>query len=408
VHPAVLIHVLHRINALCVAAVVIASSIETFRAARRRPGLRVLALAAPVLVLGEITLGAMSVMSFLDLATVESHLAVATALLATQVAIVLAGRAAPDPAAASSPWPTWVIDMVRLTKPRITGLVIATFGGGLWLAPGDKTRWRVIMTLIGTALIVAASNTLNMFLERDADTLMARTRDRPLPRGRVSPEAALVFGAALACAALPLLFLAGNVLTGLLAGLALFSYVVVYTPMKRRSAAALFVGAVPGAIPPLMGWTAATGQVQLPGLVLFSILFFWQLPHFLAIAIYRSNDYARAGFKVLPAAVSTRVTRVYILVFSGVLVVSTVLLQPLRMAGARYELVAALLGAVLLGWGLAGFRRAAAAAWARSLFLFSIVYLTLLFVALVVDAAPGMTAAAKSGFVAIAPVHPPT
>jgi protoheme IX farnesyltransferase len=155
--------------------------------------------------------------------------------------------------------------------------------------------------------------------------------------------------------------------------------------MKRRSSWALFIGAVPGAMPPLMGWTAATGRVQLPALVLFSILFLWQIPHFLAIAIYRSDDYRRAGVKVLPLTISPRMTQVCIVVFSAILVVSTILLQPLRVAGNHYLTVAVLLGAVLIGWGLAGFRRAATAAWARSLFLLSILYLTLLFVALVVD-----------------------
>jgi len=242
-----------------------------------------------------------------------------------------------------------------------------------------------VMTLIGTALVVSASNTINMFLERDQDRLMERTRARPLPEGRLSPEAALAFGAALACAALPLLFLAGNALTGILAGVAFASYVAVYTPMKRHSAAALFVGAVPGAMPPLMGWTAATGRLDAPGLVLFAILFFWQIPHFLAIAIFRSEDYARAGFRVLPLATSARATRIYILGFSLALVAATALLQPLRVAGGHYLVVAAALGGLFIGWGLAGFRRAAARPWARSLFFFSIVYLTLLFVALIVD-----------------------
>jgi protoheme IX farnesyltransferase len=384
-HPTVLIHVLHRMNGLLVAALVIASSVVTFRAARGRAGLRALALLAPVLVLAQLALGVWSVLSFLDLLTVESHLGVATALLATQVGVVLAGRSAARAAGAAPLRARWVADMISLTKPRITGLVVATFGGGLWLAPAPMAAWRVIMTLIGTALVVAASNTLNMYVERDADKLMDRTRERPLPEARVSPEAALAFGVALCCAALPLLFLAGNALTGILAGVAFFSYVIIYTPMKSHSAAALFVGAVPGAIPPLMGWTAATGRLDAPGLVLFAVLFFWQIPHFLAIAIYRSRDYQRAGLKVLPLEISRRSTRIYILIFSLVLVVATLLLEPLRVAGMHYVAVAALLGAVQIGWGLAGFRRAAANTWARSLFFYSIVYLTLLFVALIID-----------------------
>jgi protoheme IX farnesyltransferase len=389
-HPTVLIHVLHRLNALAVAALVIASSIATLRAARGRPGLRALAVVAPLLVLTQIALGVVAVLSFLDLVTVESHLGVATALLATQLLVVLRGRQ-PSLAELASEATTplghlrWAADLVRLTKPRITGLVIATFAGGMWLAPGALPRWRIIMTVIGTALVVGASNTINMFLERDADKLMDRTRDRPLPEGRVSPEAALALGTALVCASLPLLFLAGNALTGILAGVAFFSYVGVYTPLKRHSGTALFVGAVPGAIPPLMGWTAVTGRLGAPGLVLFAILFLWQIPHFLAIALYRAADYERAGFRTLPLETSERATRVHILFFSVVLVVATVLLEPLHVAGTVYAVAAVALGALLVGWGLAGFRRAASRAWARSLFLFSIVYLTLLFVALIVD-----------------------
>jgi heme o synthase len=383
-HPTVLIHVLHRMNALVVAGLVIASSIVTFRQARGRAVLRALAINAPVLVLVQIALGVASVVSFLDLVTVESHLAVATALLATQLGVVLLGRNV-DVAAITPFRLRFLVDLVRLTKPRITGLVVATFAGGVWLAPGGMARWRLVMTLIGTALVVSASNTINMFLERDQDRLMERTRARPLPEGRLSPEAALVFGTALVCAALPLLFLAGNALTGILAVVAFVSYVAVYTPMKRQSAAALFVGAIPGAMPPLMGWTAATGRLDAPGLVLFAVLFFWQIPHFLAIAIFRSEDYARAGFRVLPLVTSARATRIYIVGFSLVLVAATILLQPLHVAGVHYLAVASLLGTVLIGWGLAGFRRAAARGWARSLFFFSIVYLTLLFVALIID-----------------------
>jgi heme o synthase len=381
-HPTVLIQALHRLNALVVGSLVVAAAVATWRAARGRRDLRALAATGPLLVVVQIALGVRAVQTFLDLATVEAHLAVATALLATQALVVLRGR----PDAAPAPWRlTWIAEVVRLTKPRITSEVIVTFLGGLWLAPGTIDHWRVIMTLVGTVLLVAGANTFNMIMERDVDPLMERTRDRPLPRGTVSPEAALVFGAALSCAALPLLFLGGNLLTGLLGFLALGSYVGVYTPMKRHSSAALFVGAIPGAIPPLMGWTAVTGRIDLPAFVLFSILFLWQIPHFMAIAIYRAADYARAGLKVLPAAISERATHVTIVGFSIVLVAATLLLEPLRVAGPRYLAVATLLGAVFIGWAAAGFRRSATRAWARSLFFFSLVYLTLLFVALALD-----------------------
>jgi protoheme IX farnesyltransferase len=381
-HPTVLIQALHRLNALVAGSLVVASAIATWRGARGRRDLKALAVLGPLFVVVQIGLGVRAVQTFLDLATVEAHLAVATALLATQALVVLRGR----PAAVPPAWKlAWFAEIVRLAKPRITGLVIVTFLGGLWLAPGTIDRWRVLMTLIGTVLLVAGANAFNMIMERDVDPLMERTRDRPLPRGTVSPELALVFATAMSCASLPLLFLGGNFITGLLGFIALGSYVGVYTPMKRRSGAALFVGAIPGAVPPLMGWTAVTGHIDPPALVLFSVLFLWQIPHFLAIAIYRSADYARAGFKVLPAAISERATRLTIVGFSVILVAATILLEPLRVAGPRYMAAATLLGLVLIGWAAAGFRRTAAGPWARSLFLFSIVYLTLLFVALAMD-----------------------
>jgi protoheme IX farnesyltransferase len=226
-----------------------------------------------------------------------------------------------------------------------------------------------------------------MYLERDVDPLMERTRDRPLVRGTVSPEAALVFGTALACIGGPLVGLGSNLLTGVLGMLAFGSYVAVYTPLKRHSGAALFVGAVPGALPPLMGWTAVTGHLDAPGVALFAILFCWQVPHFLAIAIYRGADYARAGLKVLPLSISSTATRFTILAFTLALVVATVVLGPLHVAGRPYVVAAVLLGAVFVGWAVAGLRRLSPPSlrWARSLFFYSLVYLTLLFVALIVD-----------------------
>jgi len=381
-HPTVLIQALHRLTGVAVALLVIASSIMTMRRAGSRRDLRALAVVAPLLVCGQIALGVGAVLSFLDLATVEAHLGVATALLATQVLIALRADPQAVPGRISM---GWFASMVRLGKPRITGMVIVTFLGGLWLAPGEIAHWRTIMTLIGTALLVAASNALNMYLERDVDALMDRTRDRPLPRAIVSPEAALAFGTGLSCVGIALVFLGSNLLTGLLGMLAVGGYVAIYTPLKRTSAAALFVGAVPGALPPLMGWTAVTGRLDAPGLALFAVLFLWQIPHFLAIATYRGADYARAGFKVLPLTVSVRATRAIIVLFSVGLVAATIVLEPLRVAGPRYALVATLLGAVFIGWAAAGFRRAAENRWARSLFVYSIVYLTLLFVALAID-----------------------
>ena len=184
---------------------------------------------------------------------------------------------------------------------------------------------------------------------------------------------------------MPVLLLAGNALTGILGTLAFVAYVGIYTPMKRTSSAALFVGAVPGALPPLMGWTAVTGRIDAGALALFGILFLWQIPHFLAIALYRSADYGRAGFEILPLVVGERPTRFVIVGFSAALMAISLSLGPLHVAGAVYTTTATLLGTGFLLWGLAGFRRAANRLWARSLFFASLVYLTLLFAALILD-----------------------
>jgi protoheme IX farnesyltransferase len=275
--------------------------------------------------------------------------------------------------------------MVRLGKPRITGMVVITFLGGLWLAPGEIAHWRTIMTLIGTALLVAASNALNMYLERDADALMERTRDRPLPRAIVSPEAALAFGTGLSCVGIALVFLGSNLLTGLLGMLAVAGYVAVYTPLKRTSGAAVFVGAHPrgaAAADGLDGGDRPPGRAR-AGAVRGAVPLADP-----AFSGDRDLSWRRLRARRLQGVAADGVgprTRATMLVFSVVLVAVTIALEPLHVAGPRYALVAALLGAIFIGWAAAGFRRAAESRWARSLFFYSIVYLTLLFVALAID-----------------------
>src|SRR5262249_22150439 len=202
------------------------------------------------------------------------------------------------------------------------------------------------------------------------------------PAGRLPAEVALFLGMGLSAIALPLLALAVNARTALLAAAALLTYVLVYTPLKRRTTAALAIGAVPGAMPPLLGWTASAGRIEWPGLVLFGILFLWQIPHFLAIASFRMEDYQRAGLKVLPVERGERVTRHRIVVYSVALVAVSLTLVPLGVGGTAYLGAAAVLGALFLGLGAWGLRASAGPRWARGLFLGSIVYLVLLFAAL--------------------------
>ncbi|TMB26136.1 MAG: protoheme IX farnesyltransferase [Deltaproteobacteria bacterium] len=280
-------------------------------------------------------------------------------------------------------------DLLALAKPRITALVVFTTAIGLWLAPHGLRPLTIALTLVGTVLIVAAANVLNMYLERDTDALMARTMHRPLPAHRMDPGVALKFGIALAAVSVPLLTFAVGALPGLLASIALVSYVLLYTPMKRQTAASLLVGALPGAIPPLIGWTAATERLDLPGILLFAVMFLWQVPHFLAITLFRKEDYARAGLVVQPNEPGgEREARANIVRYTVALVAVSLLFVPLGVGRGAYLAVALMLGAVFLGYAIAGLRQGAGRRWARNLFLLSLLYLPVLFGALVLDRHP--------------------
>jgi protoheme IX farnesyltransferase len=279
-----------------------------------------------------------------------------------------------------------IADYVSLAKPRITALVAFTTASGLWLAPIRPRLSIVLVTLLGTVLAVASANVLNMYLERDTDALMSRTKHRPLPARRMDPQLALLFGLLLGAVSLPLLSLAVGPRPGLLAAIALVSYVLLYTPMKRRSSAALLVGAVAGAMPPLIGWTAATGTLDLPGVLLFAVIFLWQVPHFLAITLFRREDYARAGLLVLPNEPDgERKARRNIVCYTVALVSVSLLFVPLGVARNLYFATAFFAGALFVAHGLNGLRPAAGPRWARKEFVLSLAYLTVLLGALVID-----------------------
>jgi protoheme IX farnesyltransferase len=275
-------------------------------------------------------------------------------------------------------------DLVELTKPRITAVVLATTAAGLALAPAHVSASRALLSLLGTVLIVGSANALNMWWERDVDGLMDRTKDRPLPAGRLAPEVALAFGLLLGLIAMPIL-LAVNLTTGLLGLLALVTYVAAYTPLKRHTTLALVVGAVPGAMPPLMGWTSATGSFGVGGLLLFGVLFLWQLPHFLAISLFRTQDYVRAGLKVVPAERGVWAAKWRIVAYTVLLVSVSVMIAAYHVAGTYYLGAALALGAIFLGIATAGLRGTAGDRWAKSLFGYSIVYLVLLLSTMIAD-----------------------
>lgn len=270
-------------------------------------------------------------------------------------------------------------DLWALTKPRVTMMVVSTGAVGLYLAPVVPAKEVRVGFLVGTTLLVAAANAMNMYLERDIDGRAERTKNRPLPAGRLGSGVARCFGVVLFGLALLWLTLLVNGLTAVLGLLAFFVYTAVYTPMKQRSPGALVVGAVPGALPPLMGFTAATGQLDLSGLTLFAIMFLWQLPHFIAIALFRDADYRRAGFKTLVTELGEKTAKFQVVLYLLLLCPVSLLLVPLGLAKAGYLWTALVAGFGFLAVGIQGLSERAGAVWAKRLFKASLVYLMVVF-----------------------------
>lgn len=276
-------------------------------------------------------------------------------------------------------------DLLALTKPNLSLLVLVTAGGGLWLADAEVGWLTALAAMVGTTAVVAAANALNCYIERDGDRLMSRTANRPLPAGRLDPSAALGFGLFLAFTSVPLLTLLTTPLAGLLAAVALVLYVLVYTPLKRRSSSHTLIGAIPGAMPPLIGWAAATDTIAPGALLLFAILFAWQIPHSLAISLFREADYRRAGIVIFPIEHGAAATRSQILLYTLLLVPLPLALVWLGVGGAATAIGGSVLGLLFLRRAWNGYRRRLGPRWARSLFLYSLVYLSGLFAALALD-----------------------
>ena len=283
--------------------------------------------------------------------------------------------------------PSAAKDVMALAKPGITLMCVLMSAGGIALAEHSLSLMRVLAILAASALCVAAANALNMYLERDSDRFMARTRNRPLPAGRMEARTVLIGGCVAGMISVVLLWVTANALTAAVGAAALLSYVLLYTPLKRRSSAALIVGAFPGAAPPLLGWTAATGRIDAVGAMLFLILLLWQIPHFIAIAIYRKAEYERAGIKVLTAVRGEDNAKLQAVAYSAALVVASLFLVPLRVAGYGYFVIASALGAAFFVFCLWGFERNSGKVWARQFFLSTLVYLPALVGALVLDVA---------------------
>jgi protoheme IX farnesyltransferase len=280
-------------------------------------------------------------------------------------------------------------DFVDLTKPRMNVLVVATTLFGFHVASTGPTRWSLLLsTALGTLLSASSASVLNQLIERRYDALMPRTRNRPLPTGRVSPTEALWYGILLGVCGVAYLALLVNPLTALLSLIIIAWYLLLYTPSKRFTTLNTVLGAVPGAIPPMMGFAAAQNALSPAALSVFVILFLWQMPHFLAIAILYRHDYAAGGFKMLPCDDNhLPATKRQIIVYGLALIPATLLPALLGIAGEAYAAAAVLLGLAFLTFCItcaAGNARTMRGD-ARKLFFASIVYLPLLFTAMAID-----------------------
>lgn len=275
-------------------------------------------------------------------------------------------------------------DLISLTKPRITAMAVVVAFGSALLAQKPFQAASLGVSLFGIALLVASSSVLNMYLERFFDGLMLRTKDRPLPAGRLSSELAFLFGLFLFALALPCLA-ATNGLTFWLGVCAWVLYVGVYTPLKRISHWSFVVGAIPGAMPSVLGYAATEAHLDGIMLSLFLVAFFWQLPHVLCIAVFRQDEYTHAGYPTVSALFGLKRTKQMICATTLGLFASSLLLFLFGIGGLFYLLAALILGFIFIYFALLGWTVCDDMAWSRQVFLYSLVYQTGLFVALALD-----------------------
>jgi protoheme IX farnesyltransferase len=290
------------------------------------------------------------------------------------------------PAATPLSWAR-VADYVELSKPRIAFMALLTVAAGAWLAAAGKPNWLLIChTLFGSALVAAGSSALNQFMERDSDALMRRTERRPLPAGRMTPTEVLGAGLLLGMTGILYLVFFSTALAAAVAALTLVSYVCLYTPLKRYTSLNTLIGAVPGALPPVIGWTAVRGSVDIEILAIFAVMFLWQVPHFLAIAWIHREDYARASMCMLPVVDSEggicgRQMVAYCLTLIPISLMPTMMGR----AGLIYMIGAIVLGLGYLAAAIA-FARGHSLQQARGVLRASLIYLPAFFILLLIDA----------------------
>ncbi len=380
------IHMGHRIFAIIVAGFVISTTIQWLKMLKIKNQSHWLNWLAVPMVLVQIILGVASVTTNIGQISTMLHLGGAAILFAlfwknylelTNLEFDSFGEKKTS----------FLGDIISLTKPRLSALVIATAAMGLFLAPGKISFFRGLIAILATHGVVSGACIINCFMEKDIDGLMERTKDRPLPSGRIKPEFALYLGITLIFFCILILFWVANPLTAILAFIASAFYVFLYTPLKTKTTLALFAGAVPGAIPPLMGWTSVTNSVDAYALILFGILFLWQLPHFLAISIYHAQDYNNAGIKILPKTLGIHGTILRIIGYTLLLAVISFLPYSLGINSTTYRNAVVILGGAFFVYSLVGLfieqNQPRLMIWSRRYFYASLIYLPCVFVMMV-------------------------
>jgi len=392
--PLAALHWTHRVLAFAflVLAVVMVSRVSrrSDPAGRRLGRAAALVLAATVLQIG---VAAAMVLSLLPPGLRVLHLLVGSLVWAALVALVFRSArtpAAPEPAETGQPAthaPSLVADLVTLTKPRIISLLLVTTIAPMFITPaGLPSLSQILWVLAGGYLMAGGANAINMWFDRDIDLRMARTRLRPIPAGRISAGFGLAFGLGLGVAAFAVFWYRVNHLSAWLALSGLLFYVFVYTVwLKRTSPQNIVIGGAAGAIPPLVGWAAMTGRLDLAAVYLFAIIFYWTPPHFWALALIKQADYARAGIPMMPVVRGEARTKYEMLVYTLMLVPLTVMPALFGALGLFYAVAAVLLGARLLWYCIRLLRERSVTPVAWQMYRYSLLYLALLFVAMGID-----------------------
>ena len=284
-----------------------------------------------------------------------------------------------------------VADYIALLKPRVMSLVVFTAFAGLYLAPGSLHPVIAFCAILCIAVGAGASGAINMWYDRDIDAVMARTCERPLPAGRLAPGQALGFGVALAAGSVLMMGLMVNWAAAALLAFTIAFYVFIYTVwLKRRTSQNIVIGGAAGAFPPMVGWAAVTGEIALGSIILFTIIFMWTPPHFWSLSLYRRGDYERAGVPMLPVVAGDAETRRQILIYTAVLAPLGTAPTLIGMASLYFGVIAAVLGLVYIFLAVA-ICKYDGEVYPRRAFTYSLIYLAILFAALIVDRAASLT-----------------